>query len=152
MDGHGFPTCYCAVRSLLSAPLPKNLSTALCLHRATCLPHSTLHHVACLYRGICPPRLPPPRCPLAAVASTEPASLHDRCSSKQVRGGASCDTAPPVSCPRHTHTSGLHAPPPTSAVASSSAMTSLHSFKQQGEIALKAHVARLCLKCFRCFI
>jgi hypothetical protein len=30
-------------------------------------------------------------------------------------------------------------------------MMSLHSSKQQGDIALKAHVASICFKCFRCF-
>ncbi|KAF0905396.1 hypothetical protein E2562_004373 [Oryza meyeriana var. granulata] len=35
----------------------------------------------------------------------------------------------------------LHAPPPTSTLASSSATTSLHSSRQQGDIALKEHVA-----------
>jgi hypothetical protein len=81
------------------------------------------------------PRPPRPRCPLTAAASTEPGSLYDECSSKWSRGGASCDTAPPASCPRRCHISELHALPPTSAT------TSLHSFEQYGDIALKVHVS-----------
>ena len=30
-------------------------------------------------------------------------------------------------------------------------MTSLHSFRQQGDIPLEAYVADVCFKCFRCF-
>jgi hypothetical protein len=45
----------------------------------------------------------------------------------------------------------LHASLPTSTLASSSATMILYSFKQQGDIALKAHVASICFKCFRCF-
>jgi hypothetical protein len=44
-----------------------------------------------------------------------------------------------ASCP---HRSSMHPP-------SSSATMSLHSFEQQGDIALKAHVASICFKCFR---
>jgi hypothetical protein len=49
-------------------------------------------------------------------------------------------------------TGELRVPPPISALASSSATTSLYSSKQQGDIALKAHVPSLRFKCFRCFI
>jgi hypothetical protein len=35
---------------------------------------------------------------------------------------------------------------------SNSASTSLHSFKQQVDATLKAHVVSICFKCFRCFI
>jgi hypothetical protein len=46
----------------------------------------------------------------------------------------------------------LHAPLPNSTLASSSAMTSVYSSKQQGDIVLKAHVASVChFKCFRYF-
>jgi hypothetical protein len=49
----------------------------------------------------------------------------------------------------------LHPQPATiptrNSVASSTASTSLHSFKQQVDVALKAHVASVCFKCFRCF-
>jgi hypothetical protein len=39
--------------------------------------------------------------------------------------------------------------PVSYALVSSSAMTSLHSSKQQDDIALKAHIASICFKCFR---
>jgi hypothetical protein len=45
------------------------------------------------------PRPPPPRCLLTVAASTEPASLHDRCSIKQARGDEILVTSrPPASC------------------------------------------------------
>jgi hypothetical protein len=31
-------------------------------------------------------------------------------------------------------------------------LISLHSLKQQEDVALKPHVASVCFKCFRCFI
>jgi hypothetical protein len=43
-------------------------------------------------------------------------------------------------------------PPPWYSTTSSSALTSLHSSKQQADAMLKAHVASLRFKCFRCFI
>jgi hypothetical protein len=42
--------------------------------------------------------------------STELVNLHDGCFSKQVRGGASCDAAPPASCPCCSRTGELHVP------------------------------------------
>jgi hypothetical protein len=39
---------------------------------------------------------------------TEPVSLHDGSSSKKAREGASCDAAPPASCPRCCRTGELH--------------------------------------------
>jgi hypothetical protein len=53
--------------------------------------------------------------------------------------------------PLRWRTSELHVPPLTSALTSST-MTCLHSSNRQSDIALKAHVASICLKCFRCFI
>jgi hypothetical protein len=43
------------------------------------------------------------------ACATEPVSLHDGCSSKQARRGASYDVALPASCPRHCRTSKLRA-------------------------------------------
>ena len=53
--------------------------------------------------------------------------------------------------PRRCGTGELHASLPTSAPASSSATTSVHSSKQQGNIVLKSHLASVYFKCFRCF-
>jgi len=58
---------------------------------------------------------------------TEPASLHDGCYSKQTRGGALCDAAPPASCRR---------PPRRRASIRPS----------------EAHIVRVCFKCFTSFI
>jgi ethanolamine utilization microcompartment shell protein EutS len=60
-----------------------------------------------------------------------------------------CDATLPASFPPRCRTGELHAPQPTSALALSSITTSLHSSKQQGDIALKAHVVSVCFKCFR---
>jgi hypothetical protein len=49
-------------------------------------------------------------------------------------------------------TDELHVLPPTSMLESSLATMSLHSSKQQGDIALKAYVASVCFKYFICFI
>ena len=168
-DGRGFPALYRTVRSL--APLLKK-KYLLCFASTVlpAFPSPRSHHTARLHRSIhttrppplrrppfslhAPPHrsLPAPWHPCVAAASTELASLYDGCSSKEARGGASRDAAPLTSCPCHCRTGELHAPPPTFVPASSSAMRSLHSSEQQSDIKLKAHVASVCFKCFRCFI
>jgi hypothetical protein len=52
----------------------------------------------------------------------------------------------------HRRAGELHVPPPTSASASSSVTTSVYSSKQKGDIMLKAYIANICFKCFRCVI
>jgi hypothetical protein len=75
------------------------------------------------------------------------ASVKDAPASR--RGDKLRVTPPSRRAPRHCE---LHAPPPTSVPALSSAMRSLHSSKQQSDIELKVHVTSICFKCYRCFI
>jgi hypothetical protein len=94
---------------------------------------------------------PPVRCRAPHIQLT---NLHDRCSSKNAREGASCYAAPtdeltaPLPHQRALRHHELHAPPPTSVLASSSATMSIHPPKQQGGIALQPRVASVCYKCF----
>jgi hypothetical protein len=83
---------------------------------------------------------PPPRAVELHACATEPVSIHDGCSSKQARG-ALCDAAPLVSCLRRCRTGKLRS-------TSSSAMTSIHPPKQQGDIVLQPHIASVCFRCF----
>jgi hypothetical protein len=53
-------------------------------------------------------------------------------------------------CPP-TGTLLCHSTASSSKSVSSSASTSLHSYKQQVDVLLKAYVARVCFKCFKCF-
>jgi hypothetical protein len=56
-----------------------------------------------------------------------------------------------ASCPRSCRTSEVHAAPPTSAQASSSATTSLHSSKQQGDIVLESACCKRIFQVFQMF-
>jgi hypothetical protein len=74
------------------------------------------------------------RCAIELCAcATEPASLHNGCSSKQTRGGASCDAVLLASFSRRCHTSELHA------VADSAS-------------ALRSACCKSIFRCFRCML
>jgi hypothetical protein len=80
----------------------------------------------------------------------ESASLHDGCSNKQVRGGASCDAASPVTCRTAVAQASSALPRAPCAAADFHAhLTNPHLSKQQGDIALKAHVTNICFNYFR---
>ena len=89
------PNSLSRLRSISSAPCQKvkfSTMSSIALVR--------LHRVACSCAGCTPPRcLLATAGPLVVAVSTEPARLHDGCSSKQARGGASCDAAPASELP-----------------------------------------------------
>jgi len=129
------PAFYALVQLLSPIPL-------LCISDSEHSPLCSNH------RAIRPPRSLPRRHLLVVAASTalpprhgpstEPASLHDG------RRGEEIHVPPPYQ--RVAHAADASA---TSALSSSSAMTSIHPPKQQGDVALKTHVANVCFKCFR---
>ena len=81
------------------------------------------------------------------LASKPPCSPVARCvGARPTLISRPCAGARPAQCLRWG-TGELHASSPTSAATSSSATMSLHSSKQQGDIALES----VCFKCFRCF-